>query len=86
MVFGEIKSKANVNYAQIVRDTVKKIGYDDTDKCFDFNTCAVLVAIEDQSDNIAKGVHEGKKDIGAGDQVSVTEKSQDTKYALAQFM
>lgn len=76
MVFGEISSKAKVDYPKVVRKVIEKIGYDHTDKCFDFNTCAVLVAIEDQSDNIAESVHEGKQleDVGAGDQVSTVTK------------
>ena len=74
MVFGEIsiKSDAHVNYQTVIRDTIKAIGYDNSDKCFDGNSCGVLVAIEEQSKDIAGGVHEGKKqeDIGAGDQVN----------------
>ena len=71
MVFGEVRSTTKINYADVVRKTIKKIGYDSSEKCFDHATCGVLVAIEDQSDDIAGGVHEGKKpeDIGAGDQV-----------------
>ena len=76
MVFGEIRSKhgskgEHVNYTEVIRETIKNIGYDNSEKCFDGNTCGVLVAIEDQSEDIAGGVHEGKEqeDIGAGDQV-----------------
>ncbi len=78
LVMGEITSKAQVNIPEIVRNTVLEIGYDDSAKGFDGNTCAVLVALDKQSSDIALGVDnsmeikEGNDDFynlnGAGDQ------------------
>lgn len=70
MVFGEITTKAKVNYEQVVRRVCDEIGYDAADKGLDGKNCEVIVAIEDQSPDIAQGVHVNKsvEDIGAGDQ------------------
>ena len=80
LVMGEISSKANINIQKIVRDTILEIGYDDTAKGFDGNTCGVMVALDEQSSDIAMGVDkalEAKQNkmtdeeieaIGAGDQ------------------
>ena len=78
LVMGEITSKAQVNIPEIVRNTILEIGYDDSAKGFDGNTCAVLVALDKQSSDIALGVDnsmeikEGNDDLynlnGAGDQ------------------
>jgi S-adenosylmethionine synthetase len=71
VVAGEITTRAQITYAEIVRATVREIGYTSSDMGFDANTCAVLTAIDRQSPDISQGVTEGEglhKEQGAGDQ------------------
>jgi len=80
MMLGEITTNAQINYDQVARDAIKEIGYDNTDKGFDYKTCGVLVALSQQSADIALGVDnalEAKsgemsdadiEKVGAGDQ------------------
>src|SRR5512136_3147724 len=68
---GEITTHANVDYIQVARDTIKRIGYDNTDYGIDYKGCAVMVCYDKQSPDIAAAVDEGKGldlDQGAGDQ------------------
>ena len=68
---GEITTSAVVDYAQVARDTIKRIGYDESAGGFDYRSCSVLTAIDKQSPDIAQGVNEGQgldPDQGAGDQ------------------
>jgi S-adenosylmethionine synthetase len=64
MIAGEITTKARIDYQKLARETVKKIGYTHSDMGFDSHTCAVLVAVDEQSADIGQGVDTG----GAGDQ------------------
>ena len=77
LICGEITTKAVVNYQQIVRDTVREIGYISSETGFDADTCAVMVALDRQSPDIAMGVNnalenrgddDGNMETGAGDQ------------------
>jgi S-adenosylmethionine synthetase len=70
MVFGEITVNGEINYEEVVRNAIRDIGYDDEAKGMDYRTCEVIVAIHQQSPDIAQGVHEDRheEDLGAGDQ------------------
>lgn len=79
LLFGEISTTANVDYQQVARKTIREIGYNDPDLGFDADNCAVLVALDKQSPDIAGGVDEALEvrgevgsdeldQIGAGDQ------------------
>jgi S-adenosylmethionine synthetase len=68
---GEITTTANVDYIQVARNTIKRIGYDNTEYGIDYKGCAVLVAYDKQSPDIAQGVDRASDDFlnqGAGDQ------------------
>ena len=71
LIAGEITTSAWVDMPQVVRNTVKEIGYNSSEMGFDFQSCAVLTSIDKQSPDIAVGVNEGSGldlDQGAGDQ------------------
>lgn len=71
IVAGEITSKATVPYADLIRDKIRKIGYNDPNAGFDADTCAVMISLDRQSPDISQGVTAGKglyKEQGAGDQ------------------
>ena len=71
VIAGEITSKAVVDIPEVVRRTIKDIGYDDPESGFHYDNCAVLVAVSKQSPDISQGVTEGQglhKEMGAGDQ------------------
>ena len=71
MIAGEITTSAYVDMPDIVRQTIREIGYDDSSMGFDWETCAVLTSIDRQSPDISQGVTEGEglfKEQGAGDQ------------------
>ncbi len=71
VIAGEITTSAVVDFNQVARQTIKRIGYDSSEVGFDYNTCAVMVTIGKQSPDIAQGVNEGEGmflDQGAGDQ------------------
>jgi len=70
MIFGEISTKAEIQFEQIVRKAVKDVGYESVDIGMDYKTATIIIAIDRQSPEIANSVHVNKapEDIGAGDQ------------------
>ncbi|MBI5554062.1 MAG: methionine adenosyltransferase [Candidatus Diapherotrites archaeon] len=71
LVFGEVTTNTYVDIQGLVRKTIREIGYDHPEYGFDADACAVLIALSEQSHDIAQGVDEGKglfKEQGAGDQ------------------
>ncbi len=71
VIAGEITTNARIDYPDVVRQTIREIGYNDSSMGFDWETCAVLVSIDRQSPDISQGVTEGEglfKEQGAGDQ------------------
>jgi S-adenosylmethionine synthetase len=59
---GEITTNAHVDYIQVARDTIKRIGYDNTDYGIDYKGCAVMVCYDKQSNDIAQGVDQASDD------------------------
>ena len=71
VISGEITTNAHINYRETVQDTIRRIGYNDSEIGFDYKSCAILTSINRQSPDIAQGVNEGEGidlDQGAGDQ------------------
>jgi len=73
VIAGEVTTTAQANYADIARKTIQRIGYDSSEKGFDYKTCAVVVTLDGQSPDIAQGVTVGQglhneREQGAGDQ------------------
>lgn len=71
VVAGEITTSAQIDYQTLVRETIKEIGYDQSETGFDYRSCGIITTINKQSPDIAQGVNEGEglfKEQGAGDQ------------------
>lgn len=68
LITGEITTKAQVNFIDLARAKIAEIGYTNSDNGFAANSCAVLIALDEQSPDIAQGVDSSNEDEGAGDQ------------------
>lgn len=71
VIAGEITTTAHLNYQEIARETIKEIGYDDSALGFDYRSCGIIISVNKQSPDIARGVNEHEnsyKEQGAGDQ------------------
>jgi len=68
VVSGEITTKAYIEIPKIVRETIRDIGYTHSEMGFDYETCGVMVTLDEQSQDIAQGVDDNKHEQGAGDQ------------------
>lgn len=71
LLVGEVSTSAHIDYAKVVRDIIKQIGYDDPSYGFDYRSCSVMVALDEQSPDIAQGVRTDMgvvEEQGAGDQ------------------
>ncbi|MGP0564681.1 methionine adenosyltransferase [Nitrospina sp. 32_T5] len=68
VIAGEITTNAQLDFQAIARKTIEEIGYNDSEMGFDYKSCGVLVTVDKQSQDIAQGVDDDKKEQGAGDQ------------------
>ena len=68
VISGEVTTKAHVEIPKIVRQTIKEIGYTHSDMGFDYETCGVMVTLDEQSQDISQGVDDDQHEQGAGDQ------------------
>lgn len=68
VIAGEITTNAQLDFQAIARKTIEEIGYNDSEMGFDYKSCGVLVTVDKQSQDIAAGVDDHKKEQGAGDQ------------------
>lgn len=93
MAFGEISTKAKINIEQILRETIKGIGYDSKEKGLDGDKCSIMINVEEQQREIANAVHVGKKEeeLCAGDQghmfgYATAEWDKETLFPLSHYL